>query len=155
MIRWAIRRDLNEILDIEFLSNKNPWTADDFIDALKIRNCIGLVFENEDKILGYILYELHKEHFKIIKMAVHPNHRRQEIGTNLIYYLLNKPRRKNVFCMVEDSNLGAHLFFQKLGFRAAFIRNHFVDSDGYLFKRKLFSQSEPKNRISSYLEPIG
>jgi len=42
-IRWMIRRDMPEVLDIESGSFEFPWSEEDFIRCLRQRNCIGMV----------------------------------------------------------------------------------------------------------------
>ena len=44
-IRWMIRRDMPEVLDIERLSFEFAWTEEDFLCCLRQRNCIGMVAE--------------------------------------------------------------------------------------------------------------
>ena len=44
-IRWMIRRDMPEVLDIENQAFEFPWTEEDFIRCLRQRNCIGMVAE--------------------------------------------------------------------------------------------------------------
>jgi len=40
-IRWMIRRDMPEILEIERQSFEFPWCEEDFVRCLRQRNCIG------------------------------------------------------------------------------------------------------------------
>ena len=44
-IRWMIRRDMPEVLQIERTSFEYPWSEEDFIRCLRQRNCIGMVAE--------------------------------------------------------------------------------------------------------------
>ena len=48
-IRWMIRRDMPEVLDVERSSFEFPWAEDDFIRCLRQRNCIGMVAEVDDQ----------------------------------------------------------------------------------------------------------
>ena len=59
-IRWMIRRDMPEVLDIESRSFDGPWSEEDFMRSLRQRNCIGMVAEHDDCIVGFMIYELHK-----------------------------------------------------------------------------------------------
>ena len=49
-IRWMIRRDMPEVLDIENRSFEFSWTEEDFIRCLRQRNCIGMVAEHDDRV---------------------------------------------------------------------------------------------------------
>ncbi|MEK6238743.1 MAG: ribosomal-protein-alanine N-acetyltransferase RimI, partial [Planctomycetales bacterium] len=51
-IRWMIRRDMPEVLAIENSSFEFPWSEEDFLRSLQQRNCIGMVAEWEDSIVG-------------------------------------------------------------------------------------------------------
>ena len=57
-IRWMIRRDMAEVLAIEADSFEYPWSEDDFIRCLRQRNVIGMVAELDDRIVGFMVYEL-------------------------------------------------------------------------------------------------
>src|SRR5690348_3144654 len=59
-IRWMIRRDMPEVLQTEQHSFEFPWTEEDFLRCLRQRNCIGMVAEQGEKVVGFMIYELHK-----------------------------------------------------------------------------------------------
>ena len=50
-IRWMIRRDMSEVLEIEKSSFEFPWSEEDFIRCLRQRNCIGMVAEFDDRVV--------------------------------------------------------------------------------------------------------
>ena len=57
-IRWMIRRDMAEVLDIERDSFEFNWTEEDFLSCLRQRNCIGMVAEHEGRVCGFMIYFL-------------------------------------------------------------------------------------------------
>jgi len=130
-IRWLIRRDLPEVLDIERASFASPWTEEDFLYYLRKRNVIGLVAEHAEQVVGFMLYELHKPRLNLLKFAVHPDYRRQGIGEAMLTKLfgkLNGERRTRLTLLVGESNLDAQLFFRDMGLRATgILREHFDD----------------------------
>ena len=75
-----IRRDMPAVIGIENACFEFAWNEDDFIRCLRQRNCIGMVAEEEDKVVGFMIYELHKNRLHILNFAVHPDHRRVGIG---------------------------------------------------------------------------
>src|SRR3989475_11299114 len=75
-IRWMIRRDMPEVLQAEQLSFEFAWTEEDFLRCLRQRNCIGMVAEQGEKVVGFMIYELHKSKLHILNFAVHPSWRR-------------------------------------------------------------------------------
>src|SRR5262245_19300665 len=89
-IRWMIRRDMNEVLRAEQLSFEYSWTEDDFLRCLRQRNCIGMVAEHNDRIVGFMIYELHKTRLHVLNFAVAPSHRRTGIGSQMVTKLIGK-----------------------------------------------------------------
>ena len=57
-IRWLIRRDMDAVLEIESASFEFPWTEDEFINCLRQRDCIGMVAEYAEQVVGFMVYEL-------------------------------------------------------------------------------------------------
>ncbi len=132
-IRWMIRRDMAEVLQIENGSFEFPWSEDEFVRCLRQRNCIGLVAEWEDRIVGYAVYELHKDRLHLLNLAAAPDIRRKGIGTGVMLKLLSKltaNRRTRILLEVRETNLAAQLFFRHLGFRAiSTLRDFYEDTD--------------------------
>ena len=60
-IRWMIRRDMPSVLGIEQSCFEFAWNEDDFIRCLRQRNCIGMVAEIDDEIVGFMIYETAQE----------------------------------------------------------------------------------------------
>ena len=131
--RWLIRRDLPDVLAIEYDSFDNPWSESDFLAALRQRNCIGLVAERDDRIVGFMIYELHKHRLRVLNFAVCGDSRRSEVGTQMIQKLIGKlslQRRKEITLEVRETNLPAQLFFKSQGIRAIeVIRDYYEDTD--------------------------
>ena len=138
-IRWIIRRDMPEVRVIEKASFEFPWSRDDFILALRQRNCVGMVAET-DAIVGYMLYELHKEQLNIINFAVSPSFKRQGIGREMIEKLKSKlhEKRKSSLCVgIRETNFEAQQFFRASGFQVTnTLKNYYEDTteDTYLMK---------------------
>lgn len=129
-ISWAIRRDMAEIQEIENLQFEFPWSEDDFIRALRQRNCIGLVAKHDEKIVGYAVYELHPTKLHVLNFAVHPSCQRQGVGHTLAAKLKTKladDRRIRIMLEVRESNLDALLFWKAMGFRALRIERNFYE----------------------------
>lgn len=139
-IRWMIRRDMPEVLDVENHSFEFPWTEDDFIRCLRQRNCIGMVAEFEERVVGFMIYELHKSRLHVLNFAVHRDFRRHGIGASMLQKLISKlsqQRRNRLLLEVRETNLAAQLFFRKCGFRAiSVLRDFYEDTteDAYLMQ---------------------
>jgi ribosomal-protein-alanine N-acetyltransferase len=157
-IRWMIRRDMPAVLGIENRCFEFAWNEDDFIRCLRQRNCIGMVAEQDDQVVGFMIYELHKNRLHILNFAVHPDHRRQGVGHAMVSKLLGKlshERRNRIMLEVRETNLDAQLFFKSIGFRAISVLRDFYDDtveDAYLMQYRYQPSAEelaqPHNRIS-------
>ena len=131
-VRWMLRQDLNEVVDIERESFDFAWDEDDFIQTLKQRNCIGMVVNDVDRIRGFMVYTLENNYLHILKFAVAPWARRKGFGTQMVDKLigkLNQQRRQRIVLEVRETNLPAQLFFRAMKFEAReVIRSHYEDT---------------------------
>ena len=157
-IRWMIRRDMPDVLGIESQSFEFPWTEEDFIRCLRQRNCIGMVAEHGDEVVGFMIYELHKNQLHILNFAVRDDMRRMGVGAQMIEKLVGKlsqNRRNRILLEVRETNLSAQVFFRNLGFRAVSVLRDFYDDtteDAYVMSYRCRSEDEAEaashNRIS-------
>ena len=163
-IRWMIRRDMPEVLQAEQSSFEFAWTEEDFLRCLRQRNCIGMVAECGEKVVGFMIYELHKAKLHILNFAVHPAYRRRGVGSQMVAKLVSKlssHRRTRITLEVRETNLPAQLFFRSQGFRATrVLRGFYEDSgeDAFLMQYRFAGDTADEdtedavNRISQYEE---
>ncbi len=139
-IRWMIRRDMSAVLEIEGHSFEFPWSEDEFIRALRQRNCIGMVAELNEVVVGFMIYELHKNRLHILNFAVHSDYRRNNVGSSMVEKLVSKlsyQRRSRILLEVRETNLPAQLFFKKVGFQAVSVLRDFYEDtteDAYVMQ---------------------
>lgn len=139
-IRWMIRRDMAEVLDIERAAFEFPWFEEEFIRCLRQRNCIGMVAEHAERVVGFMIYELHKTRLHILNFAVAADVRRRGIGHQMIDKLIGKlssQRRTRISLEVRETNLAAQVFFRASGFKATSVLHEFYDDspeDAYLMQ---------------------
>ena len=162
-IRWMIRRDMPEVLQTEQESFEYSWTEEDFLRCLRQRNCIGMVAEQGEKVVGFMIYELHKSKLHILNFAVHPTWRRNRIGSQMVAKLVSKlssHRRTRISLAVRERNLAAQLFFRSQGFRAVRVLRAYYEDSGedaflmeYAFAGSPAEEGEDAvNRITQYEE---
>ena len=148
-IRWMIRRDMPEVLGIEGESFEFPWLEDDFIRCLRQRNCIGMVAEHEDQVVGFMIYELHRTRIHVLNFAVAEAHRHCGVGSQMIAKLaakLSSQRRSRIVLEVRETNLAAQVFFRENGFRAvSVLRSYYADTpeDAYLMQFRYRPERQP------------
>lgn len=134
-LRWCIRRDLPEVLEIDQAGYDSSWNEEDFCHYQRQRNQIGMVAELGEKVVGYAMYGLYAGKIKLDRLAVHPFYRRQGVGTQMVQKLLNKlsiSRRKRLVAVVPEMALAAQMLLKGQGFRAIKVL-----PDGYLMRYKL------------------
>lgn len=89
---------------------------------------------------GFVIYEAHKTRYHILDICVAPEYRRRGVATELIDRLVLKLKNTNryqILAETGDEDLGTHLFFKSVGFRAIRVmKNYFSDpdQDAYLFQ---------------------
>lgn len=138
--RWMIRRDMVEVLEIERESFERPWFEGDFLHRLRQRNCIGMVAEHDERVVGFMIYELHKTKLHILNFAVASGVRRRGVGRQMAMKLVGKlssQRRTRISLEVRETNLDAQMFFRAAGFKATSILHDFYDDspeDAYLMQ---------------------
>ena len=120
-----------DILRIEHLSFDHPWQEEEFNKQRKKRNCVGLVAEYQEAVIGYILCSMYKNSIHVDNIAILHDARRKGVGTQLIERITNKlsSDRSCVTVDVRESNLDAQLFFRNLGFQAVKIHPEFFSND--------------------------
>jgi ribosomal-protein-alanine N-acetyltransferase len=153
-IRWMIRRDLYDVLAVEREAFDHPWTEGEFLHCLRQRNCIGMVAEQDERIVGYMLYELNKSRLHLLNFAVAAHVRRTGVGTQMVGKLFGKlhtHRRGKITLAVRERNLPAQIFFRGLDFRASKVmRNYYEDSgeDAFLMEHHADPDAEYADELT-------
>jgi ribosomal-protein-alanine N-acetyltransferase len=99
-----------------------------------------MVAEASERVVGFMIYELHKSRLHVLNFAVHDQFRRRGVGSQMAKKLITKlshDRRSRVMLEVRETNLPAQLFFRALGFRAvSVLRAYYEDSpeDAYVMQ---------------------
>ena len=128
MIRIFSLSDLDQILQIEAQSfPKSPYDRTTFINLYHLYRetffvyvdttrdeKIGTTRSRGGRILGYIVFSADGY---IISIAVHPNHRRKGIGTELLKRPMRIPNVKKIWAEVRKTNQGAQAFYLREGFK--------------------------------------
>lgn len=137
-LRWMIRRDMQQVLSIEQVCFDFPWDEEDLSCYLRTRNCICMVAEINDTIIGYMVYELYRRRLVLLNLAVIPNFERCGIGAILVNKLIGKltlDGRSKIAVNVPETNVDAAFFFKSFGFRAvALLRNYYPETSEDAFE---------------------
>jgi hypothetical protein len=87
--RWMIVRDLPQVTAID-----GQWGDDEFKKRLRERNCIGMVAERGDEIVGFVVYELHTDRLKLVRFAAKDEGSAQGLLEKLAYKMGQHRRSK-------------------------------------------------------------
>jgi ribosomal-protein-alanine N-acetyltransferase len=139
-MRWLIQKDMAEVLAIDRQSFQNPWSEDDFFSALRQRNCMGQIVELNQRILGYIIYDLYDDMISIKRMAVDPDLRRLGLGSKMLGGMkdkLSRQKRTSLIMEVAGDDEAGQAFLRKAEFQAdAVLRGGHRKSTDYIFRMR-------------------
>lgn len=157
-VKRMVRRDLDAVMVIETSSFEFAWQCGDFIRCLISGRCKGVVVEHGEQVVGYMIYELHKNRLHILNFAVDPGFRRQGVGKVMVDKLTSKlshQRRNRILLEVREGNLPAQLFFRSQGFKATRVLKDYydeTDEDAYVFEYRLNDECKSVPRFQ--LPPV-
>lgn len=134
-----------QVYDIPRINELGKLLNDNFERLFKINEMLQdgiskvIVYEKDDKILGFITATSLYETCDILSIVVDPLYRRQGIATNLIGYLISDlgEELKLVTLEVATKNKDALSLYDKFGFEVVHTREHYYNGDdAYLMARK-------------------
>lgn len=139
-LRHYFRRDLSQMLAIEHDSFDWPWNEADFLGHFRQPDVIATVAEVDNRIAGYIVYQLNPKWLTLLNIAVDAQHRRCGVGRQMIEKLaakLNPLRRSSLRLHVLETNLGGQVFFRACGFRAVAIKDKWFNTGRPAYEMRL------------------
>lgn len=148
-IRGYQRYDLKEILKIEEASFTYPWAPKMFGALFQISPEGFYIAEKKGMLAAYaiLLLEPHyastnmKLRAHLINFAVHPENRRQGIGTSLLQHIQEDVKKHNaeeIVLEVRRSNHIAQEFYSKLMFkRVGLISGFYGDEDAIVMQLEI------------------
>lgn len=130
IIRQFAHKDILRILEIESLSfPKSAYNRFTFFYLSKLYQF--LVYEEDNKVLGYIIFDERDGH--ILSIAVDPQYRRRGIGSTLVQRVFK--RCGKAWLEVRTSNKTALSFYINLGFaKVGVVPNYYGDEDAYIMQ---------------------
>lgn len=131
-LNYMEEKDIPGVLKVSTLSLKESWSIDSFTKELSNPLAKYIVAKFDDTVVGFagvwtILDEGH-----ITNIAVHPNYRKQKIGSKLVKSLLDYCHSCNCNALtleVRESNLPAQGLYKKYGFKEEGIRKNYYSDN--------------------------
>lgn len=131
-IKVLKKSNLKDLVKLETLCFAQPWAEKDFNAILTREKTAAFYYSIDNKMVGYIIYEMKPKHILLINFAVHPDYRKKNVGSELLNILiekLNARSRTEIVCYVDEYNLDAQLFLSKKKFIATHSIKHFFEND--------------------------
>lgn len=126
--------DLPVLMMIDELCFDLPCRLENFEICYRKQDVSCFIAELAGKPVGYVLYCIIKSGYEILSLAVHPDYRFRGFGRAMLAFVATRGNRKT-WCVVEDGNLNAHMFFAACGMKATkVIRDYREGHDVYRFE---------------------
>ncbi len=143
MIRKMNHKDIEFVAQLEKECFSRPWSEQSLKKETDNPNSLFLVYEENQKIIGYIGLYLIVEEADITNIAISESYRGKGYGRKLLAEAMNQVFLKDYHAVtleVRRSNLAAIHLYQSMGFQVEGIRKNFYDfptEDAYImWKRK-------------------
>lgn len=124
------REDLAMVLEVERRSFSHPWSAQFFLQEMRLSFSKIVVARALDLgvVVGYVCRWITAGELHILNVAVHPEWRRRSIGRRLLEEVLDEGGRAGVTSAnleVRQYNVPALSLYERLGFRKVGIRRNY------------------------------
>ena len=127
--------DLDDIMDIERVSFRAPWSRQVFVEELDREWAHVDVLKERagGRVLAFVNYWLVRDEVHVLNVATHPQERRQGHGSRLLEHVIAfavRNKCRYVTLEVRRSNAGAIRLYKKYGFRPVGVRpNYYVEDN--------------------------
>jgi [ribosomal protein S18]-alanine N-acetyltransferase len=125
------RSDLAAVLEVERQSFVHPWSAELFLQELRLpysRIRLARVASDPVAVVGYVCRWITSGEMHILNVAVHPRWRRRAVGHRLIEDILDEARRSSLeraTLEVRRHNRPAIALYESFGFEEVGTRRNY------------------------------
>ena len=124
--------DLDEVMEIERLSFKTPWSRFAFIHEMQFERSLFKVMRIGGRLVGYggFWYVLDEAH--ISNIAIHPDYRKRGLAKTLLIHLLEEAIAKGASkatLEVRRSNIAAQRLYGAFGFKVVTVRKNYYSDE--------------------------
>lgn len=139
MIRRALIDDIPQIVQVENSCFPVPWP--DFMFKAHLNNPGFVVYEKEENILGYAIIGDSEGKAHLQNIAVHPDFRRQGIGTELLEWcidILKLYGYREMVLEVREKNIASQSFYADMGFEiTGTVESYYLDDNAIIMGRRI------------------
>lgn len=119
---------VQQIAELEKLCFNDPWSVNSIASELDNRLSLWLVALEGDQVVGYVGSQTVLGETDMMNIAIHPDHRKRGIATDLICGLIKELTAQgshSLMLEVRVSNLPAVSLYKKLSFKQVGIRKNY------------------------------
>lgn len=119
-VRHMIHRDIPACVEIDYEHAALSWLEPDFHEAITAPRRVGMVAEVDDKIVGFMVYEMHEDHLTLLKLVGVPGSGAyRALGSRLAANPgLVAGKRTYIDSCPEDVDVAFQLRLSAMGFKA-------------------------------------
>ena len=128
MITMMTASHVPQIAELEKLCFNDPWSENSIASELDNRLSCWLVALDDDKVIGYVGSQTVLGETDMMNIAIHPDHRKRGIATELIEGLIQALKERDSHSLmleVRASNEPAKSLYTKLGFELVGVRRNY------------------------------
>ena len=133
VVRPMTKDDLDAVYLIETLSFRSPWSKHSLAGELKNRVAHYVVMEQDGEVIGYCGMWVLFEEAHITNIAIHPQHRGQGFGKQLLLAAMEHAASFSAEMMtleVRETNHVAQNMYEKFGFLQQGFRKKYYSDTG-------------------------
>lgn len=130
MIRKMKHNDVEAVAQLEIECFSHPWSEESLKKEVENTNSFFLVYEKEQKIIGYIGMYLIVDEADITNIAITKSYRGKGYGRKLLMEAINQVFIENyqaITLEVRESNQAAIHLYEETGFEIEGMRKNFYD----------------------------
>ncbi len=126
-IREMTLEDVETVAQLEQQIFKDAWSKESFLSEITSKTySFPLVMELNGDLVGYAVIWHYADELHIANIAIHPHHRRQGLGRQLLQYILREFGDAHfAFLEVRTSNTPAIQLYRSFGFRPLHVRKKY------------------------------
>ena len=157
-IRWMIVRDYLEVLEIDRKCNpKHAWMEDELTTLLRRKDCIGMIAERGEKVIGFFVYVLHKKEIQLLRICVDPKYAGRGVDWQIMDKLKSKLspiRRTSLMMAVRETELPLQLFFRTNGLKSVKVMPGFFEDGEDAYQMEYHLQTDLETHAQELLDSV-
>lgn len=132
IIDFMKEEDIDDILDISSLSFSISWSKNSYLEELANPIARYLVAKIDNRVVGFIGTWIVLDEAHITNIAMHPDYRKQGIGSKLLKEFLDYCKNQGCVAFtleVRSSNKAAQALYEKYNFKQEGIRKGYYEDN--------------------------